>query len=126
MSWGKYKTDPADTLFSLYIRHRDNWTCKKCGKKFEPPTNLLHCSHFVGRAKENTRFMPENADAICFHDHQYFTSHPMEHLDWQVQTKGQKEVDRIKLASHIYCKKDRKLQAMFWRKKLLEDFGIKA
>lgn len=118
MAWGKHKSDTADKYFSLYIRTRDKWTCQRCGRVYTPPTSQLHCSHFVGRGKESTRFEPLNADAICFHDHQFFTSHPAIHVAWQVEKKGQDMVDRIVLLSGQYKKKDRVSEAMYWRQEL--------
>src|SRR3990167_7391081 len=115
---GKIKIDVADKAFSLYIRHRDNWTCQRCGTKYTPPTMALHCSHFQGRGKEATRFEPLNADALCYGCHQYFTSHPGEHMAWQVQRKGQDVVDRIILVSNTYKKKDRKAEVLYWRQVL--------
>jgi hypothetical protein len=109
------KIDTADKYFSLYIRTRDNWTCKRCITKYTPPTRALHCSHFQGRRKEGTRFEPLNADALCHGCHQYFTSHPAEHTFWQVQLKGQETVDRLILQSNTYKKKDRKLEAIIWK-----------
>ena len=125
MSWGKAKIDRADKLFSLYVRTKANWSCERCGKQYQPPTSALHCSHFKGRAKESTRFMLENANAICFGCHRYFTSQPDEHYAWQIETKGQKIVDQVILTGSLYKKKDRKLEAMYWKQRLLEDFGIK-
>lgn len=109
------KIDNADKYFSLYIRTRDDWTCKRCGGRYEPPTRSLHCSHFVGRSKENTRYMEENCDALCWGCHRYFTSHPAEHYDWQVEQKGQATVDKIRLASSFYKKKDRVAEALYWK-----------
>lgn len=122
MSYGKVKIDQADKCFSLYIRTRDQWTCQRCLTSYKPPTAALHCSHFAGRGKENTRFDPRNATALCYGCHQYFTSHPQEHYLWQVERLGQQEVDKIVLASNLYCKKERKLEAMYWRQKLKEDY----
>lgn len=59
----------TDTLFSIYIRNRDKWTCQRCHTKYDPPTNGLHNSHFWGRAKECTRFEPDNCIALCFGCH---------------------------------------------------------
>ena len=115
---GKVKIDVADKAFSLYIRTRDKWTCQRCMKRYEPPTMALHCSHFQGRGKEATRFEPLNADALCYGCHQYFTSHPGEHMAWQVQRKGQDVVDRIILVSNTYKKKDRKAEVLYWRQVL--------
>ena len=114
------KIDTADKYFSLYIRTRDKWTCQRCGKRYQPPTNALHCSHFKGRAKENTRYEPLNADALCYGCHQYFSSQPDEHYAWQVKTKGQETVDKVILASSVYKKKDRKLETLYWKQKLKE------
>jgi len=115
---GKVKIDAADKAFSLYIRTRDRWTCKRCKKQYTPPTMALHCSHFQGRGKEATRFDPLNADALCYGCHQYFTSHPAEHYQWQVATKGQAVVDAIILRSNTYKKKDRKAEAILWKNEI--------
>lgn len=120
----KVKLDQADRAFSYYIRQRDDWTCQRCGTQYEPPTNALHCSHFQGRGKENTRFDPENCDALCYGCHQYFTSNPAEHYKWQVEKKGQERVDDIVLRSNFYKKKDRKMELIYWKAKLKIDYGI--
>lgn len=117
---GKIKIDVADKAFSLYIRTRDGWNCKRCGKHYEPPTMALHCSHFQGRGKEATRFDPENADALCYGCHQYFTSHPADHYAWQVEKKGQEAIDALVLRSNSYKKKDRKAEVKIWREKIKE------
>lgn len=125
MSFGKVKIDKADKLFSLWIRSRDNWTCQRCNKKYTPPTAALHCSHFVGRGKESTRFDPENASAHCYGCHQYLTSYPDEHVKWKITQLGQEKVDALILKSNIYQKKDRVSEEMYWEQRLLKDFGIK-
>ena len=115
---GKIKIDRADKAFSLYIRTRDGWKCKRCHKYYEPPTSALHCSHFQGRGKENTRFEPLNADCLCYGCHQYFTSQPGEHYKWQVEQKGQDTVDRLIVQSNTYKKKDRALERIIWTEAL--------
>ncbi len=117
---GKIKIDAADRAFSLYIRTRDGWKCKRCHKQYEPPTSALQCSHFQGRGKESTRFEPLNCDALCYGCHMYFTAQPGEHYAWQVQQKGQKAVDQLIMQSNTYKKKDRKLEKLIWDKALDE------
>ncbi len=112
------KIDKADNVFSEYIRTRDKWTCQRCFKRYEPPTQALHCSHFQGRGKESTRFDEENADAMCYGCHRYFTANPAEHYMWQVKRKGQKTVDMIVLRSNQYQKKDRQMAFMYWKERL--------
>lgn len=115
---GKIKIDKADRLFSQWVRTRDNWTCQRCKKQYQPPTQALHCSHFQGRGKEGTRFEPLNADALCYGCHRYFTAQPADHYQWQVARKGQLTVDKIVLQSNTYKKKDRTLEAMYWQQQL--------
>jgi hypothetical protein len=118
MPFGNIKLDRADQLFSLWIRTRDDWTCQRCGHYYEPPTSALQCSHFQSRGHENTRFDPDNCDALCYGCHHYFTSNPAEHYSWQVERKGQKKIDQIVLSSHLYKRKDRKLEAIYWKQQL--------
>lgn len=117
---GKIKIRPSDKLFSQYIRTRDDWTCQRCYKTYEPPTQALHCSHFQGRGKESTRFDPENAVALCYGCHQYFTSHPAEHYQWQVNRLGQDVVDKLVLRSNQYKKRDDKMEVLIWKEALKE------
>lgn len=121
---GKVKIRPSDRLFSEYIRTRDKWTCQRCGKVYNPliPNDrmAIHCSHFQGRGKEATRFEPLNADALCYGCHQYFTSHPGEHLAWQVQRKTQEVVDAIILQSNGYKKRNDKAEKEYWRLRLTQ------
>lgn len=117
---GKVKIDKADRMFSLYIRTRDGWKCKRCGNQYTPPTSALHCSHFKGRGKENTRFDERNADALCYGCHRYFTAQPDEHYKWQLETKGQKVVDDIIRCANTYKKKDRETDYLKFKTKLSE------
>jgi len=80
----------------------------------------LHCSHFQGRGKEATRFDERNADALCYGCHQYFTSHPAEHYQWQIERKGEEVIACLVLLSNSYMKKDRKAQAVKWRTAIKE------
>lgn len=127
MGWG-IKIDLADKAFSRYIRLRD-MECRRCHSRVklnEKGLPVSHqASHFKGRRKESTRFMPENVDTLCGGCHAYFTENPSEHEAWQVQTKGQKIVDQIILTSNTYKKKDRELEKIYWRQKLKEDFNVK-
>lgn len=123
MSWGRVKIDPADRYCSQYVRLRDK-ECLRCHSPVRLNDKGLpvshQASHFVGRSKENTRFMLSNLSTLCGGCHQYFTSHPAEHYEWQVKRLGQETVDNLKLAGNTYCRKDRKSEALYWRQKLKE------
>lgn len=109
------RIDQADKYFSLYIRYRDNWTCQRCFKKYEPVTNALHCSHFWGRARESTRFDPLNANAHCHGCHSFFTANPELHRQWKLARIGQTEYDKLMIRAETRQKKDRELMVLVWK-----------
>lgn len=126
MGWGKVTRDPADDAFSKWIRLRD-MQCRRClspVKLNDKGMPVSHqASHFQGRRKESTRFDPENVDTLCGGCHSYFTSHPGEHYEWHVKTKGQSVVDAVILRSNMRGKKDREMEKLYWRQKLKEDYS---
>ncbi len=113
----KMKRDPADDAFSKAVRIRDKWTCQKCERVFlEHERRNLDCSHFWGRGKENTRFDPENADALCG----FYTSGRC-HSKWEKEERkdyeafkinqlGQEGFDLLEFRKNVYKKKDRKMR----------------
>lgn len=103
--------DRADHYFSLFIRYRDNWTCQRCGTRYEPVTASLQCSHFFGRARENTRFDPLNADAQCAGCHNFLGANPEFHREWKLQKIGERAFALLRLRAESRCKKDRKLMS---------------
>jgi len=115
------KIDSADKYFSLYIRYRDNWTCQRCGTKYEPVTNALHNSHFWGRARESTRFDPLNASAHCHGCHSFFTANPELHRQWKLNRIGQAEYDRLMIRAETRQKKDRELMTILWKQEYLKE-----
>lgn len=113
----KIRRDPADRLFSYYIRERDNWTCTRCGRQFERKSQGLHCSHFFGRRAESTRFDPENCDSACYGCHQYFGSNPLEFTEWKKKQLGDR-FDLLVLRKNTHKKKDRKMEKIIWAEAL--------
>jgi 5-methylcytosine-specific restriction endonuclease McrA len=117
----RIKIDPADKVFSQYIRLRDG-ECLRCHSKVKLNDRGLpishNASHFHGRGKESTRFDPDNVCTLCFACHSWFTAHPQEHYDWQVKRLGQKKIDELTLKVNTYHKKNRELELIYWRKEL--------
>jgi len=108
------RIDPADKVFSLYIRYRANWKCERCGRRFEVGSQGLHCSHFWGRARESTRFDPVNCVAHCHGCHAFLTANPELHREWKLKQIGQAEYDRLMIRAHVTQKKDRKLVSIIY------------
>jgi len=106
----KIKIRKADAVFSKYIRTRDGWRCVFCQKQFRPPTEGLQNSHFWGRARENTRFDPDNCDALCFSCHQYLGGDGREeYIAFKKKQLGEDGYKKLKLRAFAYRKKDDKL-----------------
>ena len=59
------KRTPADIAFSMCIRERSDWTCERCGTRYEPKARGLECSHYHTRGKWGVRFHSLNAEALC-------------------------------------------------------------
>ena len=106
------KTTLADKEFSLFIRDRAEWTCERCYVYYEPPNRGLQCSHFHGRGNKGTRFDPENAAALCYGCHRYFTANPQEHAEWFLKRLGQTKYDSLRVRAKTPTKVDESLILM--------------
>ena len=99
------KRTVADKIFSDIIRTRDSWTCQRCNKtinRFSPTARQgLHCSHFIGRSRYNTRFDEDNCVALCYGCHRYFTSNPLEHHEWQHKRMGEERLVDLHARSNM-------------------------
>lgn len=107
----RIKLDPADIIFSLYIRTRAGWKCEYCQKDYSYKHQGLHCSHFWSRKKENTRFDEENCIALCRYHHQVLGHGDGrdEYKEFMIKRLGQKGYDLLCIRSNTYFKKDRKM-----------------
>ncbi len=118
----KIKTDKADKMFSLYIRTRDKWTCRRCRRKHEEGSRGLHCSHYFGRGKETVRFDPRNCDALCFACHNLW-GHGDErdrYTEFKKKQLGENEFKILEMEAYRTGKKDRKTAYLVARQ-LYED-----
>lgn len=108
------KLRSTDILFSQMIRTRDKWTCQRCRKRYEPPTQGLHCSHYWGRARENTRFDPYNCVALCFGCHRIWGHGDGrdEYTAFMEKRLGKIGFQKLKIRAYLYRKKDDKLTMM--------------
>lgn len=94
------KRDTADALFSTLIRERAEWTCQRCGKYYEVGNRqALHASHVVGRRNKAVRFDPDNAFALDYTCHRFFTENPMAHIEWVRDQLGNERYEALRLRS---------------------------
>lgn len=76
------KRDALDAVFSDVIREAWDWTCAYSGLVFpERKGRDVHCSHFISRAYNSTRWYPDNAVCLSAAAHDYLGKHPDEHTD---------------------------------------------
>lgn len=59
----KYKKD-LDSVFSKYIRQRDDGQCFTCPKKDDPKN--MQCGHFVPRQYLSVRYDERNCNCQCY------------------------------------------------------------
>ncbi len=115
------KLDPADVAFSLFIRTRDKWTCQRCGTRYTPPTQALQCSHYFGRARENTRYEPDNCDALCTGCHRIWGSDDREaYKQFKIKQLGQRRFDTLTIQANTYKKRDRRMSYLYAKQLLKE------
>lgn len=99
--FGGIKRTAADAKFSTFIRERDNWTCMRCGKRYDPPTRALHCAHCFTRGSKATRHDPTNAQAACYGCHVIWDSHPEEKYEAFRKRFGVEEFDALRRRSNL-------------------------
>ena len=99
------KRTAADARFSVQIRQRDRFTCRRCGQAHAQNSMGLHCAHMFTRRIMATRFDPENAVALCYGCHSYIDSHPEEKLAYFRGILGDDRFDA--LAARAHGKRDR-------------------
>jgi len=75
-----------DKLWASLVKERDNWTCQRCLK--EVVGQGLHAHHIFGRSRRTTRWMLENGIALCFGDHMWAHSNPLEFHEWMQDRLG--------------------------------------
>jgi 5-methylcytosine-specific restriction endonuclease McrA len=122
MSWNTIKIDPADKVFSEYVRRRDK-RCVCCGRigQGEKGIGGLQCSHFWSRGNESTRFDPENCDALCAGCHKRWGGdYRKEYEAFKVKQLGIKRFKALDVKAHSTVKKDRKM-ALIVAKQLLKE-----
>lgn len=91
------KRDALDAVFSDLIREAYDWTCAYSGLVFpERKGKDVHCSHFISRAFNSTRWFPDNAVCLSAAAHDYLGKHPDEHTDFFRKLLGPYRYDALK------------------------------
>ena len=108
----RIKVDPADKIFSQYIREKAKWKCEYCGKDYSDNHQGLHASHYWSRSHESTRYDPDNVCALCFYHHRLLGHGEGrdEYREFMVKRLGGENNYKIlKFRAHSFQRKDRKM-----------------
>ena len=109
MPFGKIRLDPADVLFSKYIRKRDGYRCQRCWTFYEDGKGLA-CMHYWSRRHEGTRYEPDNCLAGCVGCHQALDSDKQGEFSVLMRKRlGEARFKSLTVQAQTYCRKDRKL-----------------
>lgn len=119
----KIKRGPLDALFSKLIRIKAGWICERCGKNYENRPQGLHTAHMNSRRHISLRWEEDNAAAICFLDHQFLDSHPIEKIAFFKARVGERRFGEMYLRSKVPCRVDKSAVLLRLRARLKELAG---
>lgn len=89
------KYTQEDQLVSQLVKFSSDYGCQHCGKSFKGEPELLHCSHWKGRANKSTRYHPDNVFAHCMWCHSDLEQSPAKFDRWVIMTIGEERADEI-------------------------------
>lgn len=121
MSW-QVRPRKTDSLYTRYIRERDDYTCQRCRRPYARDNcrNLV-VSHFWGRGRENARFDDENCMALCqLPCHQYW-GHGEGRVEYQafMEAKlGRAGYDLLMVRAHTTKDRDDKMDEFVTQQKM--------
>jgi len=84
-----------DKAFSLWIRKRDNWTCRRCGMRYTPFSRGYHAAHMKGRRNETLRWDEKNVFGLDYGCHSFLDQHADAKVYWYVSQFGQAAWDEL-------------------------------
>lgn len=100
----RIKIDPLDTLFSRFIRLRDE-VCQYCGRG-----GRLETSHFHGRRKRSVRYDTDNACALCYSCHRFLGENPYAHTEFFRKRLGTEKFEALNIrAEMVFPKSDKEV-----------------
>jgi len=80
----------------------------------------LQCSHFHGRARKSVRWDEDNGAGFCGACHLYFTSHPLEHVEWFKVRLGQERFELLECRANQIYKPDIEAITLYLKHKIRE------
>ena len=95
------KYTAEDRKWSLAVKERDGWTCRRCGRSYMKGDNGLNAAHIMERSYHQTRTDPDNGIALCVGCHSWFDDHKIAGIKWVTELLGQERIDELWHRAHI-------------------------
>jgi hypothetical protein len=93
-SYGTKEKAKATKLHSLYVRSRDNYTCRWCGLG-KADGKQVQCAHILSRSISSTRTDENNAVTLCAKCHWKQTKNPLLWARWIEVELGSATLDAL-------------------------------
>lgn len=93
------KRTAEDVRWSLEIRKRDRYMCRRCSVHYLPNSNGLHAHHIFTRTRKATRHDLENGVALCYGCHMWAHRNPLDFHEWIEEQIGTATYDAVRLRS---------------------------
>ena len=124
------KRTALDAVFSDLIRESWDWTCARCGRECPDRKGRdFHCSHFISRAFNSTRWFPDNALCLCAACHDVVGKDPGEHYSLLMRILGPVRYDELKERKHRivrYREAEKKAMTRHYRGQIEHLLGLRA
>ena len=110
----KIKLRKSDRLFTPIQRFRFDYTCQKCGKKYNEydkgSLRNLGVSHYYGRSRENTRYDDDNVTLLCnLPCHRKWEGEERgDYTEYMIERLGQRGFEELTKRANTYHKRDDK------------------
>ncbi len=100
------KRTKHDKIISDLIRERAEWCCERCDTYFPEGHGRqgLHASHYYGRGRISTRFLPDNLNSLCMGCHLHMSGNRDEYTAFKVKELGQSRFDDLVLRGNAVMK----------------------
>ena len=108
----KLKLRKADRLYTQSTRFRFDYTCQKCGRKYNEydkgSLRNLGVSHYYGRSRENTRFDDDNVTLLCnLPCHRKWEGEERgDYTEYMINRLGQKGFEELTKRANTYKKRN--------------------
>lgn len=94
------KLTAADRDWSLQVKTRDNWACRRCFTMYPVGSRGLNAHHIFTRSRKSTRHDLACGLSLCVGCHRWAHANPLEFHEWIGGELGAEVYDALRLRSN--------------------------